>query len=97
MALLQFITGAVAAGLFVLTLLVHVAAARLAQTRPELLQGVGIDRIDWWFGFYRGIWRLAFSPAANELTKNDRLVLRMFWLFFVLFLPAGIALHLSGR
>ena len=87
----------IALGLCASTLLVHTAALKLERSDPHLLKSVGIVQVDWWLRFYRGIWRLAFSPAANSLSKNDRAVMRSFWVFIMLFPLALIALKLSGR
>jgi len=84
-------------GLAVTTLLVHLAALRLERTNPTLLKSVGILQVDWLFRFNRGIWRLAFSPTAIALSKNDRLLMRSYWIFFLLFPVAVIFVKLSGR
>lgn len=95
--LLIAISAVIAVALGATTLLVHTAALKLERSSPQVLKSVGIVQVDWWLRFYRGVWRLAFSPAANSLSKNDRAVMRAFWVFFMLFPLALIALKLSGR
>lgn len=51
----------------------HRALLRLASTRPELLQAVGIRRIDWWPRCIAGIVRLGFSGAGGSLPLRTRL------------------------
>jgi len=69
----------------------------LERTNPSLLHSVGIVRVDWWFRFYRGVWRLAFSSSAHALAKRDRVLMRSFWIFYILLPVALGALKLSGR
>ncbi|HYG08198.1 MAG TPA: hypothetical protein VD865_17550 [Stenotrophomonas sp.] len=51
----------------------HRALLRLAQSRPQLLQAVGIRRIDWWPRCVLGVARLGFSGAGSALSLRTRL------------------------
>ncbi|WDM64838.1 hypothetical protein [Stenotrophomonas forensis] len=57
---------------FVNALLAHRALYELKVHAPELLRGVGIDRIDWWFGCIRGVLRLGFGKAGRDLPWFSR-------------------------
>lgn len=54
-------------------LITHSRLIAMERSTPELLARVGIRRIDWWWGCVRGIYRLAFSPAGNEVPQRTRL------------------------
>jgi len=53
-------------------LFAHRALLRLSGTQPELLQAVGIRRIDWWPRCVLGVFRLAFTGAGRTLPLATR-------------------------
>lgn len=50
---------------------------RLEREEPDLMRAVGIDRIDWWFGCLRGIFRLGFLSAGKVLPGGSRIKLQL--------------------
>ena len=56
--------------------LAHRELKRLERASPGLLQAVGIERIDWWFGCIRGMLRLGFGVHGKGLPAFSRALFR---------------------
>lgn len=54
----------------------HRMLLKMERERPEVLEAVGIIRIDWWFRCLRGIGFLALSGKGQMITQGERWMLR---------------------
>lgn len=67
---------------------------RLERDHPDVLNGAGIAKIDWWWSCLRGIFRLGYLPAGRSLSAYTRATFRIViftyaWLIVVLLLIAS--------
>ncbi|WNH52302.1 hypothetical protein [Stenotrophomonas oahuensis] len=63
-------------GIWVTTIATMRVLRKLNRERPEVLRGVGVTEVDWWFSSWRGIFLLRFSQQGICLSSGQRWMLR---------------------
>lgn len=56
------------------TLLATRELRRMQLDSPQLLNEVGIERIDWWFRCIAGVYMLAFGSRRRKVSSKRRLI-----------------------
>lgn len=62
----------------------------LERHRPDLLQAVGIGRVDFGLRCYRGFARLGFTTGGAGLTSSQRWAFRALFATYALFAMMGV-------
>jgi hypothetical protein len=68
----------------------------LLIAEPQLMESAGVNRVDWSYSCYKGIWRLAWARNGVSLSRSTRLQLRLFCIVNSVLL-AALLLFLSGK
>ncbi|MDH1230468.1 hypothetical protein N5C18_02510 [Stenotrophomonas sp. GD03930] len=70
----------------------HRMLLKMERERPEVLEAVGIIRIDWWFRCLRGIGFLALSGKGQMITQGERWMLRAVVATYMLLVACGLSM-----
>lgn len=70
----------------------HRMLLEMERKRPEVLEAVGIIRVDWWFRCLRGIGLLALSGKGLMITRGERWVLMGVVATYVFLVACGISM-----
>jgi len=82
-------------GMWVNGFAAHRMLLKMERERPEVLEAVGIIRIDWWFRCLRGIGFLALSGKGQMITQGERWMLRAVVATYMLLVACGLSMLVS--